>query len=201
MAAALFLSRQGALALDRRVSDRLSGGGSGRSGAGQAAHRRRHRSVRPKEARPDRRRKRPPTTPSASSRPNTSNGSKPTAHHPRRSKRTAGFWKNWPGRSLPRYRRDHRRRGARPFAADREERPARDRAPDARRHRLGLPIGDRHAASDERPHLCPARRAVAPEYETPRGDHRRKRVWRPLARDRQLRRLGDDQGRASIFGA
>ena len=31
--------------------------------------------------------------------PNTSNGSKPTAHPPRRSKRTAGFWKIWHGRS------------------------------------------------------------------------------------------------------
>ena len=101
----------------------------------------------------------------------------------------------------PPYRRDHRRRGARPFAADREERPSRNRTSDAGRHRLSFPIGDRHAAGDERPHPCAARCALAPQYEAPRGDHRRAGVWRPLARDRRLRRLADHQGGASIFGA
>ena len=100
MATALLLSRQGALALDRRVSDRLSGGGSRRAGAGQAAHRRWHRSVRPKEARPNRRPDGLQEYLRPHRRPNTSNGSKPMADHPRRSKRTVGFWKNSPGRSL-----------------------------------------------------------------------------------------------------
>ena len=54
-------------------------------------------------------------------------------------------------------RGDHPCRSARPLEAGREERTSRDRAPDARRHRLCFPIRDRHVAGDERPHATPCK--------------------------------------------
>ena len=198
MAAAVPFPRQGAVALVRGVSYSFL---SLRRARGAS----RQRSSSPGIDPPSKRRstgstrKRPPTTPSDSSRLNTRPMLEANGAAGRPSKRTNGSWKKLAPPIAPRPIAEITPAELLDLLQRIERSGRRETARRMRGHRLGIPVRDRHLACDKRPYLGAQRRVAPTQHATPRRDHRREEARRPLAIDRRVRRMADIPGGDAMF--